>query len=131
MKVLLDASGKCKNDSPSIRFGTTLHKLLKLFSPTPPPHFPNYLVFQRDQLTGGVRRHCRDEGVPWPAPRSLHAPWRRCRERRGWASLPAAAYLEDRGPGADEGGDGPRDCCGPVRAQLIVLHGAGFQVYSH
>lgn len=89
-----------------------------------------YLLFQPDQLTGGVRRPCRDEGMPWPAPHPLHAPWGRCREWRGRASLPAPAHLEDRGPGANEGGDGPCDRSGPFRGQLIVLPGAGIQVYG-
>lgn len=116
--------GKCKHGACSLSFGTTLHNFLKLLIRST----SKYLYLQPVQLTGGVRRHCRDEGVPWPAPHPLHAPRGRCRGWRGLASLPAAALLEDRGPGAHEGGDGPRDRSGPFRCQLIVVPGAGIQV---
>lgn len=80
---------------------------------------------------GAVRRHCRYVGVPQPARRPLPAPRGQRREWRGWARLSAAARLENRGAGANEGGDGPRDGGGPPRGQLIVLPGAGFQVWHH
>lgn len=69
-------------------------------------------------------------GVPHPAPHSLPAPWGRGRERGGWAPLSAAASLEDRGGGADEGGHGQSHSGGPFSSQLTVLLGAGLQVHA-
>lgn len=64
------------------------------------------------------------------APRSLPAPWGWCRERGWWASLSAAASLENRGGGPNEGVDGSGDCGGSPEGQLTVLLGAGLQVIS-